>query len=200
MLSKADSASFVSDQPGHVPEHAQPEAGSSRGIRGDAYRGLAQHCCIDSAPRAMTACGQALQDDAPRKACPPIKLVYYHFHNAIRAELDALAGAVLALEPLDGSALLAQLQLLKRRYQFLEQVYSIHSSVEDEVRRARHLLSSRAQHTPARLMPAVARGLLVSFCEDSLAQQVSFSLRFLEHLPTCRGCRAARQHSLSSVV
>ena len=127
----------------------------------------------------MTACAQVPRDDAPRKACPPIKLVYYHFHNAIRAELDALAGAVLALEPLDGSALLAQLQLLKRRYQFLEQVYSIHSSVEDEVRRTRHLLSSCARHTPARLMPAVKRGTLVRFCKGFLAQQIPLSLRFL---------------------
>ncbi|KAK9840584.1 hypothetical protein WJX81_003072 [Elliptochloris bilobata] len=71
--------------------------------------------------------------DVPGKASPPIKLVYFHFHNAIRAELDSLADEVLALEPLAGPPLLDQLRVIKERYQFLEQVYSIHSSVEDEV-------------------------------------------------------------------
>lgn len=82
----------------------------------------------------LTAVAASQTDGAIGLECPPIKLLYFHFHNAIRAELDALAHAVLALEFLEGPALLAQLALVKEQYQFLEQVYSIHSSVEDEVR------------------------------------------------------------------
>ena len=87
-------------------------------------------------------------DGAAGDACPPIKLVYFHFHNAIRAELDDLARDVLALEPLAGLALLSRLAAVKERYQFLEQVYSIHSSVEDEVRVPRQAYAA----------PAAARG------------------------------------------
>lgn len=64
---------------------------------------------------------------------PPIKVFYYHYHNSIRAELDDLSAAVAALE--DTSAIDASegLSDVKRRVAFLDRVYSIHSSVEDEV-------------------------------------------------------------------
>jgi len=90
---------------------------------------------VHERPRAGGAAGDA---------CPPIKLVYFHFHNAIRGELDDLARDVLALEPLAGLALLSRLAAVKERYQFLEQVYSIHSSVEDEVRAPRRAYAAPA--------------------------------------------------------
>ena len=85
---------------------------------------------------------------------PPINVIYSHLHDSIRAELDALAAAVVALQQKgaagggaaggggDGgggaaagaaSGLRAELEALQERYSFLEQVYTYHSSVEDEV-------------------------------------------------------------------
>ena len=64
---------------------------------------------------------------------PPIKVFYYHYHNSIRAELADLSAAVTALEDAPSSNAAESLVSLKRRVAFLYQVYSIHSSVEDEV-------------------------------------------------------------------
>ena len=64
---------------------------------------------------------------------PPINFFYLHFHNSIRAELDLLSQSVLLLEPSAEQDLSKLLTHLKQRYQFLEQVYKYHSSVEDEV-------------------------------------------------------------------
>ena len=71
----------------------------------------------------------------PLVAAPyaPINFIYTHFHNVIRAELDALAAKVRSLEGPTESDIELQLQELKDRYRFLEQVYKYHSAVEDEV-------------------------------------------------------------------
>lgn len=65
---------------------------------------------------------------------PPIKVFYYHYHNSIRSELDELSAAVAALENASVSDASDGLASLKRRVAFLDRVYSIHSSVEDEVK------------------------------------------------------------------
>jgi hypothetical protein len=67
----------------------------------------------------------------------PIRFIYSHFHNAIRAELDLLAARVKGLEAQQASAggsVEAMLAGLRTGYKFLEQVYKYHSNVEDEVR------------------------------------------------------------------
>jgi zinc finger-like protein len=64
---------------------------------------------------------------------PPINLIYQHFHNSIRAELDALSELAKGLDGAAGAPLQELLQSLRVRYQFMEQVYRYHSSVEDEV-------------------------------------------------------------------
>ena len=64
---------------------------------------------------------------------PPIKVFYYHYHNSIRSELADLSAAVTALEDAPSVNAAESLVSLKRRVAFLDQVYSIHSSVEDEV-------------------------------------------------------------------
>lgn len=64
--------------------------------------------------------------------CPPINLIYLHYHNAIRSELDRLSKSVNELERAD-AALGKSLAALKSQYRFLEKVYRYHSSVEDEV-------------------------------------------------------------------
>ena len=64
---------------------------------------------------------------------PPIKVFYYHYHNSIRSELADLSAAVTALEDAPSVNAAESLVRLKRRVAFLDQVYSIHSSVEDEV-------------------------------------------------------------------
>ena len=64
---------------------------------------------------------------------PPIKVFYYHYHNSIRAELDDLSAAVAALEDTSARDASQGLTDVKRRVAFLDRVYSIHSSVEDEV-------------------------------------------------------------------
>lgn len=73
---------------------------------------------------------------------PPINVIYSHLHDSIRHELDALAAAVVALQqkgaaggPASGGSggLAVELEALRERYRFLEQVYTYHSSVEDEV-------------------------------------------------------------------
>lgn len=64
---------------------------------------------------------------------PPIKVFYYHYHNSIRTELDDLSAAVAALEDTSATDASKGLSDVKRRVAFLDRVYSIHSSVEDEV-------------------------------------------------------------------
>ena len=64
---------------------------------------------------------------------PPIKVFYYHYHNSIRTELDDLSAAVAALEDTTATDASKGLSDIKRRVAFLDRVYSIHSSVEDEV-------------------------------------------------------------------
>lgn len=77
---------------------------------------------------------QTLPPAAPA-SYPPINFIYAHFHNAIRAELDALAALVRSLEAPGDAGIEGRLQELKDSYRFLEQVYKYHSAVEDEVRR-----------------------------------------------------------------
>ena len=75
----------------------------------------------------------------------PIHYIYSHLHDAIRGELDRLGEAVAALqlaaagggggEPATAPpALGPRLEALQEQYRFLAQVYTYHSSVEDEVR------------------------------------------------------------------
>lgn len=64
---------------------------------------------------------------------PPINLFYCHYHNSIRSELDRLSKSVLALEASRDDDVVDSLTQLKSKVVFLERVYSIHSSVEDEV-------------------------------------------------------------------
>jgi len=88
---------------------------------------------------AVTSCaeqpvGGAATVAAPaRTYCAPINLIYQHFHNSIRAELDALSELARGLDGAAGTGLEHLLQSLRSRYQFMEQVYRYHSSVEDEV-------------------------------------------------------------------
>ncbi|PNH05575.1 hypothetical protein TSOC_008134, partial [Tetrabaena socialis] len=63
---------------------------------------------------------------------PPINFIYGHFHNSIRLELGRLADRVRSLEA-PGEGVHAMLSDLRERYKFLEQVYTYHSTVEDEV-------------------------------------------------------------------
>lgn len=63
---------------------------------------------------------------------PPINLFYCHYHNCIRSELELLSASVSALESCASDAIAMGLTALKGRVAFLERVYSIHSSVEDE--------------------------------------------------------------------
>ncbi len=65
---------------------------------------------------------------------PPISFLYLHLHNSIRNELGKLVICIRELESAqEGDDVYDQLVHLKERYRFLEQVYSYHSSVEDEV-------------------------------------------------------------------
>jgi zinc finger-like protein len=81
----------------------------------------------------MTSGAAAAAGEPP----PPINYIYSHLHDSIRAELDTLAAAVLALQQAGassgGAGLRSELAALQERYRFLEQVYKYHSSVEDEV-------------------------------------------------------------------
>ena len=63
----------------------------------------------------------------------PIHFFYGHLHNSIRKELDCLSKVVVKLELDTEDGLVTRLRHLKARYQFLEQIYKYHSSVEDEV-------------------------------------------------------------------
>lgn len=64
----------------------------------------------------------------------PIDVLYKHFHDAIRAELVSLEAALSRLDAAAASGTLtSELQSLKDRYIFLQQIYNYHSSVEDEV-------------------------------------------------------------------
>jgi hypothetical protein len=75
-----------------------------------------------------------LQSHESASGVHPIHFLYGHLHNSIRTELDNLSNWVLALEADNEEGLQQELQHLKERYHFLEQVYKYHSSVEDEVR------------------------------------------------------------------
>ena len=72
-------------------------------------------------------------DGASRLECPPINLIYSHYHNAIRSELSRLTSNTNELESLTQGKLLGHLKDLKTRFRFLEKIYKYHSSVEDEV-------------------------------------------------------------------
>ncbi|KAK9866277.1 hypothetical protein WJX84_001775 [Apatococcus fuscideae] len=64
---------------------------------------------------------------------PPINFFYEHFHNSIRTELDSLSRTVAKLTSAPEGVAADLLHVLQNRYKFLEQVYTYHSSVEDEV-------------------------------------------------------------------
>ena len=75
----------------------------------------------------------AVSDTSSALSCPPINLIYSHYHNAIRSELDRLSKTVNKLEKSSVSKLADRLLALKTQYRFLAKVYKYHSSVEDEV-------------------------------------------------------------------
>lgn len=66
--------------------------------------------------------------------CPPINLIYSHYHNAIRAELARLSKNANELEKVSVGKLSDRLGALRTQCRFLEKIYKYHSSVEDEVR------------------------------------------------------------------
>lgn len=95
-------------------------------------------CCTtlkDPLPAAVNEQGRGggAVLDASANLMHPILFLYGHLHDSIRTELDNLSNWVLALEADNERDLQQRLQHLKERYQFLEQVYKYHSSVEDEV-------------------------------------------------------------------
>ena len=65
--------------------------------------------------------------------CPPINLIYSHYHNAIRAELTRLSQNANELEKLSSGKLGDRLAALRTQCRFLEKIYKYHSCVEDEV-------------------------------------------------------------------
>ena len=67
--------------------------------------------------------------------CPPINLIYSHYHNAIRAELSRLSQNANELEKVTTAKLAERLAALRTQCRFLEKIYKYHSSVEDEVSR-----------------------------------------------------------------
>ena len=72
-------------------------------------------------------------DTVRHSSQPPINLFYCHYHNCIRSELEVLSASVSALDCAAADAITEGLAALKERVAFLERVYNIHSSVEDEV-------------------------------------------------------------------
>lgn len=73
---------------------------------------------------------------------PPIRCLYLHLHESIRAELSQLNAAVHQIEKsLSTSDVTGRLLQLRDRYQLLVQVNRYHASVEDEVRRGPVALS-----------------------------------------------------------
>lgn len=96
--------------------------------------------------------GNAVALQRPAAVGPPISFLYLHFHNCIRGELDGLATSIRQLEAAqDAADVHERLLLLKERYGFLEQIYSYHSSVEDEVRLhdAQDAWARQHVHTPS---------------------------------------------------
>ena len=75
-------------------------------------------------------------------------LIYLHYHSSIRAELDRMLKAVIALESAQEEHLGEKLTALKRQCRFLEKVYKYHSNVEDEVT----FLPSSKKHNSAELV------------------------------------------------
>lgn len=70
--------------------------------------------------------------------CPPINLIYSHYHNAVRAELDRLSENASELEKVSAGKVGDRLIALRTQCRFLEKIYKYHSSVEDEVCKADH--------------------------------------------------------------
>ena len=66
--------------------------------------------------------------------CPPINLIYSHYHNAIRTELTRLSKNANDLENTTTGKLGDRLAALRTQCRFLEKIYKYHSCVEDEVR------------------------------------------------------------------
>lgn len=65
---------------------------------------------------------------------PPIRCLYLHLHESIRAELAQLNAEVHLIEKnLSGQDVTSGLVQLRDRYQLLVQVNRYHASVEDEV-------------------------------------------------------------------
>ena len=104
----------------------------TRTLRAPEARGAGHH--PESAAMATATCKPlALEPGNQSAPSPPLRFFYSHFHDSIRSELDALSQSVLGLDSGADQRLLDRLLVLKERYQFLEQVYNYHSSVEDEV-------------------------------------------------------------------
>lgn len=106
-----------------------------------------------------------ISDGASRLECPPINLIYSHYHNAIRSELSRLTTNTNELESLPHGRLVGHLQDLKTQFRFLEKIYKYHSSVEDEVRCPKRMCISE---------------VYIHFC--GLDHDVSMIRQFLPHL------------------
>lgn len=63
----------------------------------------------------------------------PLVVFYMQLHNAIRRELGGLHVIAMSMEKCQTDSISGNLNVLKWRYTFLEQVYKYHSSIEDEV-------------------------------------------------------------------
>ena len=69
---------------------------------------------------------------------PPINLIYSHYHNSIRAELDRLSQNANELEEwVSVGKCTDRLLAFRSQCRFLEKIYKYHSSVEDEVGQAK---------------------------------------------------------------
>ena len=80
--------------------------------------------------------------------CPPINLIYSHYHNAIRGELARLSKNANELEQLAVGKLADQLLSLRSQCRFLEKIYKYHSSVEDEVSRCPYITACFPEWSP----------------------------------------------------
>lgn len=82
-------------------------------------------------PSATPCVLRSASENAPTFA--PVRFVYKYLHDAITCELEFLARGLEEVDdekPDAGGAL----KVLLERYQFLQQIYTYHSTVEDEVR------------------------------------------------------------------
>lgn len=85
-------------------------------------------------PSNDVVCDGDLRTSGDKDKHPPIRCLYLHLHESIRAELSQLNAAVHQIEKnLSRSDVTNSLLQLRERYQLLMQVNRYHASVEDEV-------------------------------------------------------------------